>query len=89
MNDIVRSISRVYASLYWLKCYEDLSHLIPPASRAVTRSFLEREVKGSNLGLVKSDAVLPTARHFVEKVCVVCRHNDAETGPANSLHASA
>ena len=36
---------------------------VPPVGRAVTRSFLEREVAGSNLGPVKSDTVLPTARH--------------------------
>ena len=31
--------------------------------RAVTRSSMKREVSGSNLGLVKSDAVLPTVRY--------------------------
>ena len=31
-----------------------------PVGRAVTRSSLEREVRGSNLGLVKSNTVLPT-----------------------------
>ena len=31
--------------------------------RAVTRSSLEREVRGTTLGHVKSDAVLPTACH--------------------------
>ena len=34
-----------------------------PVDLAVTRSSLEREVKGSNLGPVKSDTVLPTVRH--------------------------
>ena len=37
----------------------DLLQLI----RAVTRLSLEREVRGSNLESVKSDTVLPTARH--------------------------
>ena len=32
------------------------------AGRAVTRSYLEREVRGLNLGPVKSDTLLPTAR---------------------------
>ena len=62
------------------------------ASRAVTRSSLEREVRGSNLGPVKSDTVLPTARHRCDissKGAVLLGRNDAEMGPAKSLHASA
>ena len=58
--------------------------------RAVTGSSLKREVWGSNLGLVKSDTVLPTARHRCDissKGAVLPGRNDAETGPANSLHA--
>ena len=52
---------------------------------------LEREVQGSNLGLVKSDTVLPTACHrcHVSKKAVLPGSNDAEMGPANSLHVSA
>ena len=46
------------------------------------RSYLEREDWGSNLGPVKSDPVL-----FFEKDCVA-EHNDAEMGPAKSLHVS-
>ena len=60
--------------------------------RAVTCSSLEREVHGSNLGPIKSDSVLPTARHRCDissKDAVLPRRNDAEIGPANSLHASA
>ena len=60
--------------------------------RAVTRSSLEREVWGSNLGPVKSDTVLPTARHRCDissNEAVLPGRNDAEMGPANSLHASA
>ena len=59
---------------------------------AVTRSSLEREVWGSNLGPVKSDTVLPLARHRCDissKGAVLPGRNDAEIGPANSLHASA
>ena len=57
-----------------------------------TRSSLEREVWGSNLGPVKSDTVLPTARHRCDissKGAVLPGRNDAEMGPANSLHALA
>ena len=63
-----------------------------PVGRAVTRSSLKREVRGSNLGPVKSDTVLPTARHRCDissKGAVLPGRNDAEMGPANSLHASA
>ena len=34
-----------------------------PVGPAVTHSSLEQEVRGSNLGPVKLDTVLPTARH--------------------------
>ena len=47
------------------------------------RSSLERYVLGSNIGLVKSDAVLPTARHRYNirvKGVVLPRRNDAEMG---------
>ena len=63
-----------------------------PVGRAATRSSLEREVWGSNLGPIKSDTVLPTARHRCDissKGAVLPGRNDAEMGPANSLHASA
>ena len=63
-----------------------------PVGRAVTRSSLERKVWDSNLRLVKSDTVLPTARHRCDissKGAVLPGRNDAENGPANSLHASA
>ena len=59
--------------------------------RALTRSSLERKVRSSNLGLVKSNTVLPTASHRCDissKGAVLPRRNDAEMGPANSLHAS-
>ena len=63
-----------------------------PVGQELTRSSLEREVSGSNLGPVKLDTVLPTARHRCEissKGAVLPGRNDAEKGPANSLHASA
>ena len=44
------------------------------------------------LGLVKPDTVLPTARHRCDissKGAVLRERNDAEMGPANSLHAPA
>ena len=37
-----------------------------PVGQTVTRSSLEREVRDSNLGPVKSDTV---GRHFFEKSC--------------------
>ena len=60
--------------------------------QAVTRSSLEREVWGLNLGPVKSDTVLLTARHLCDvssNGAVLPGRNDTEMGPANSLHASA
>ena len=62
-----------------------------PVGRVATRSSLEREVWASNLGPVKSDTVLTTARncYISLKEVVLPRHNDSEMGPANSLHASA
>ena len=59
--------------------------------RAATRSSMERKVRGSNLGPVKSEAVLPMARYRCDissKEVVLPERNDAEMGPANSLHAS-
>ena len=56
------------------------------------RSSLERDFRGSNLGPVKSDTVLPTARHRCDissKEAVLPGRNDAEMGPATSLHVSA
>ena len=62
-----------------------------PVGQAVTRSSLERDVLGSNLGPVKSEIVLPTARYYCDissKKAVLPVRNDAEMGLANSLHAS-
>ena len=62
-----------------------------PFGQTVTRSSLEQEVWGSNLGLVKSDTLLPMARHRCDnssKEAGLPGRNDAEMGPANSLHAS-
>ena len=61
-------------------------------SSAKMRLSLEREVCGSNFGSVKSDTVLPKARHRCDissNGAVLPERNDAEMGPANSLHASA
>ena len=61
-------------------------------ARALTRSSLEREVRSSNLRPVKSNIVLPTARHRCDissEGAVLSGRNDAEMGPANSFHASA
>ena len=63
-----------------------------PVGWAVTRSSLEREVRGSNLGPIKSDTVLPTAHHRCDissKDAGLPGRNDAEMGSANSLHSSA
>ena len=58
-----------------------------PVGRAVTRSSLEREVCDSYLRPVKSNSVLPTARHRCDissKGAELPRRNDAEMGPAIS-----
>ena len=63
-----------------------------PVGRVVTRSFLKREVCGSNLGLVKLDELLPATHHrcsFFSKKALLSMHNDAEFGSENSLHGSA
>ena len=57
---------------------------------AVTRSPLEREVWGSNLGKVKLDTELQTARHgwdISSKKALLPEHNETEMGPTNLLHA--
>ena len=43
--------------------FEEESAWNRPGGRAVTRLSLEREVRGSNLGLVKSNTLFPTTRH--------------------------
>ena len=55
-----------------------------PVGRAATRSSLLWEVRDLNLGPVKSDTVLPTARHrcnISSKGVVLLGRNDAEMGP--------
>ena len=67
--------------------------LLQPASWSSGNAF----VSGAgglrfNLGPVKSNTVLPTARHRCDissKEAVLPWRNDAKMGPANSLHASA
>ena len=59
---------------------------LPPVDRAVTRLFLEREVRGSNRGSVESDKVLLTVHHrcdIYSKGAVLPGRNNAEMGPAN------
>ena len=59
------------------------------AGRAVTISTLEREVIDSYLGPVKSDTVLPIARHgcnISTKRAGLSGRNAVEMGPANSLY---
>ena len=61
-----------------------------PVGQAVTRSSLEREVWDSNLGPVKSDTVLPMARHRCDissNGAVFPGRNDAKMGSTNFLHA--
>ena len=63
-----------------------------PVGPTVTQLSLKRKVRGSNLGPVKSDRVLPTARYCCDlslKEAVLPGSNDAEMSPANLLHASA
>ena len=72
--------------------FNTFTNQIRPVGRGVTRSSLEREVEGSNLGPVKLDTVLPTAGHrgnISLNKAMLPRRNNAEMGPANSLHALA
>ena len=55
--------------------------------RAIMRSSLERRPEIQIGHSVANGS--PPMRHFFEKSCVACRHNNAEMGLANSLHASA
>ena len=60
--------------------------------QVITPSFLEREIRGSNLGPVESDTVLTTAGHRCNTSsngAVLPGRNEVEMGSANSLHASA
>ena len=66
-------------------------HLVyPPVGRAVAPSFLEQEVWGSVFISVKSNTVLPTARHHCDvssNEAVFPGRNDAEMDPINFYHA--
>ena len=65
-------------------------HCNLPVGRVVTRSCLEWEDWGSNLGPVKLDTVLAAARHrcnISSKGAVLPGRSDVDMGPANSLHA--
>ena len=66
--------------------------LYRPVGRALTRSSLENEVWGSNLGPVKSNSEWPTACHRCNislKGAVLLGRNDTDKGSANSIQASA
>ena len=72
--------------------FNAFTNQIRPVGRGVTSTSLEREVRGSNLGPVKLDTVLPMAGHrgnIYLKKAMLPRRSDAEMGPANSLHALA
>ena len=74
----------------WLRYWVQLCNR--PVDQAVTRLFLERKVRGSNLWPVKSDTVLPTARHrcnISSERAVLPGRNDTEMGPTNSFHTLA
>ena len=65
-----------------------------PLGHAATRSTVGAGVFKSRAGQIESDTVLPlpTTRHrrdISSKGTVLCRHNDANMGPADSLQASA
>ena len=58
-----------------------------PVGRTATRLSLEREVRGWNLGPVKLNLELPTARHRCDissEGAVLPGRNDVEMSPANS-----
>ena len=68
------------------------NHQYRAVGRAITCSSLKRVVWGSNLGPVKSDVELPTARHrcnISSKETVLPGGHGADMSPANSLHVSA
>ena len=72
-----------------IKLSLNLSTICRPVGRAVMHLFVEREVRGSNLGRVKSETVLAMARrrcNVSSKETVLPRHNDVEMGLANMLH---
>ena len=70
----------------------NLKYHITPASWSSGNEFVfEAGVRGLNLGLVKSDKLLPTARHHCNsslKEAVFPGCNEMKVGPANSLHTS-
>ena len=61
-----------------------------PFGRAVMYSSMKQEIRGSNFGPVKLDAVSPRAGHLRDissEEAVLPGLNNAEMGPVNSLHA--
>ena len=61
---VVSSTPPLVTYFYWLTSFLSFCSLSRPFGRAETFSSLEWEIWGSNLGPVKSDTVLPTARHL-------------------------
>ena len=81
-------VSPALVTVYSLLMINTQSNQNRPVGRVVNRSYLEREVGRLNLETVKSDTVLPTARHRCDvssKGAVLRGRNDAEMGPANSF----
>ena len=82
----MKSINRLNHKIFLkteLKIVKPKIQFYRPVGRAATRSSLEQEAWGSNLGPVKSNLVLPTARHRNNvslKGVVLPGHNDAEMG---------
>ena len=70
----------VISELLVLLRFQNCKFYYRPVGRAVTRSSLEREVRGSNLGLVKSNTVLPTGamtRRWAPQTGYTLRRNTA------------
>ena len=82
----------IFFIVYQCNCYFADDWQYRPVARKETRTPLEREVWGSNLGPFKSDTVLPTASYrwdISSKGAVLPWRKDAEMDPANSLQDSA
>ena len=84
-------LKRSNKALLFIGCCHKSTETISFAGRVVMHSSQKQEVRGINLGLVKSNTVLKMARHrcdIFSKGAVLPRRNYMEMGPANSLHVS-
>ena len=94
-HKLIKYFFYCYAQFFLYKFYTAsiTFHLVyPPVGRAVAPSFLVREVWGSIFISVKSNTVLPTARHRCDissNEAVLPGRNDAEMGPVNLFNALA